>query len=117
MPKTRLQSATLVKAAYQDAKDAAVSTAALVARCTAVMVEQHASARVAPEVGADAITLVSEATRHALNARDCMMRAHHLLKAIPDDLGMRAAFGPDETADDRPFTSPLGALRVVGTTN
>ena len=117
MPKTRLESAVLVKAAYQDAKDAAVSTAALAARCTAVMVEQHASARVAPEVGAEAITLVSEATHHALKARDCMMRAHHLLKLIPDDLGIRAAFGPDETADDKPFTSPLGTLRVVGSAN
>lgn len=115
MPKTRLESAVLVKTAYCDAKDAAVSTAALAARCTAVMVEQHKSARVAPEVGAEAISLVSKATRHALKARDCMMRAHHLLKVIPEDLGFRASFGPDETAEDRPFASEASTLRVVGT--
>lgn len=98
----RRTAAAAVATAFMPMEKSAEATAAHGANCIAVMLEQRAAAKLGPDVGADALVLISEATTKALQAHRDLARAHAILLRIPGEQDIPAGYGPD-CAPNQPF--------------
>lgn len=83
-----------VTAAFLPTERAAEQTAILGARCIAAMIEQRAAANLPLSTGAEALSLVADATFQALRLRETLIAAHGLLAMLPASIGI-TAFGGD----------------------
>lgn len=105
MPKTRIDAAKAVAAAFLPTEKAAQDTATLGAVCIATIIEQRTKAQLPPSTGANALGLIAEGTLQAIAAANSFASAHALLAALPDELGLPYNFGPD--------CEPNSRLRLV----
>lgn len=112
MLKERRTAVENVKAAFLPAERAAETTAAMGARCVAIMIEERANANLPIATGAAAMGLVADALQLSLAARSKFVEAHLLLSRLPSEIGI-AAYGGDECPPNEAFKSIEPALRSV----
>lgn len=112
MLKERRTAVENVKAAFLPVERAAETTAAMGARCVAVMIEERAKANLPIATGAAAMSLVIEALQLSLAARAKFVEAHLHLSRLPTEIGI-SSYGGDECPPNEAFTSTEPTLRSV----
>ncbi len=112
MLKERRTAVQNVKAAFLPVERSAETTAALGARCVAIMIEERANANLPIATGAAAMGLVTEALQLALAARAKFIEAHQVLGQLPSEIGV-SSYGGDECPPNHAFVSSEPTLRSV----
>ena len=97
-----------VAATFLPLERSAHETATHAALCVASILEQHAAAALPPTAGHDAIELLSEAARLSALSRNKVVKAHELLRNLPEQLNIPSATAPECPIDDEVFGLPIG---------
>ncbi|TCP96318.1 hypothetical protein C8J46_10912 [Sphingomonas sp. PP-F2F-A104-K0414] len=113
MPKTRLEVARGVHAAFREAENAAEHSSATIGRCAATLVEARGKAHLPPAVGSGIFSLMARSSSSAFDARHAIVAAHPLLDDLARNLGL-VGVGPDkELVPNSPFVGARSPMRVV----
>jgi hypothetical protein len=106
---TRKSLGAMIAKQFLPLEDSANDTAAQSAAFVATLLEAHRCAALPPSAGAEVIELMSEASRLALQARANVVKAHDLLRDLPQQLGI--AWSEPECPPD--VTGAKPALQAV----
>lgn len=106
MLKERRLAADLVTSRFLAVEKAVDQASASAATCLATMLEQRAAANLPIATGADALTLVAEATSDLMLARRKLIDAHGALARTRDGIGLRGYGDQSECPPD--VVQPMG---------